>query len=156
MQTKPVNEGCGCGKKAQSETTIQKATYQQDPNLGKIAEILDGRSGTINDSIRNSRGEVIGYVLNNNSGTFRVFKDKVSNIYESEGGMATLPNVQGMGEVQAPTRDSAGSGDQFPTLTAGTPAAKKTKSKKSKDEPSLASSVMDWKNFKKAMLKNQG
>lgn len=154
MQTNPINEGCGCGKKAQSQTFVQKAN--QDPNLGKVAEILDGRSGTINDSIRNSRGEVIGYVLNNNNGTFRVFKDKVSKIYESEGAMATLPNVQGMGEVQAPTRDSAGSGDQFPTLTAGTPAAKKSKGKKSKNEPALANSVMNWKTFRKEMLKSQG
>lgn len=155
MQTKSINEGCGCGNKAQSQEVIKK-TYQQDPNLGKIADILDGRKGTINDSIRNSRGEVIGYVLNNDNGAFRVFKDKVSRIYESEGAMATLPNVQGMGEVQAPTRDSAGSGDQFPTLTAGTPAAKKTKGKKSKDEPSIANSVLNWKDFKNAMLKNQG
>ena len=155
MQTKPINEGCGCGNKSQSEPVIQRA-IQQDPNLGKVADILDGRKGTINDSIRNSRGEVIGYVLNNDNGTFRVFKDKVSKIYESEGAMATLPNVPGMGEVQAPTRDSAGSGDQFPTLTAGTPAAKKSKGKKEKEEPSISNSVMSWKDFRKTMLKNQG
>lgn len=153
MQTNPINEDCGCGKKAQSETIIQR-TYETDPNVGKMADILDGRKGTINDSIRNSRGEVIGYVLNNEKGTFRVFKDKVSQIYESEGTMATLPNVTGMGEVQAPTRDSIGSGDQFPTLTAGTPAAKK--GKKKKDEPSVSNSVMSWKDFRKSMLKNQG
>ena len=155
MQTKSINENCGCGKKSQSEPVVQKA-IQVDPNLGKTADILDGRRGTINDSIRNSRGEVIGYVLNNDNGTFRVFKDKVSKIYESEGAMASLPNVSGMGEVQAPTKDSAGSGDQFPTLTAGTPAAKKSKGKKEKDEPSIANSVMSWKDFRKSMLKNQG
>jgi hypothetical protein len=59
-----------------------------------------------------------------------------------------------MGEVQPPTRTSAGSGDQFPTLTAGTPAAKK--GKKKKESVPTSSSVMDWKNFRKAMLKNQG
>jgi hypothetical protein len=61
-----------------------------------------------------------------------------------------------MGDVQAPTRDSAGSGDQFPTLTAGTPAAKKSKGKKEKEQPSIANSVMSWKDFRKSMLKNQG
>lgn len=153
MQTKPLNENCGCGKKtSQVQTQITKQTV--DPNVGKTAEVMDGRTGTINDSIRNSRGEVIGYVMNNERGVFRVFKDKVSKIYESEGAFATLPNVSGMGEVQAPTQTSDGSGDQFPTLTAGTPAAKKGKKKKS--ESSIASPVMNWKDFRKAMLKNQG
>ena len=99
-----------------------------------------------------ARGEVIGYVLNNERGTFRVFKDKVSGINESEGAMASLDSVEGMGEVQPPTKDSVGSGDQFPALTVGTPAAKGGKKKKSK---SNTNPVMGWNEFRKNMLKTQ-
>jgi hypothetical protein len=118
-----------------------------------MASLVDGRNGRIDDSIRNSRGEVIGYVMNNEKGTFRVFKDKVSDIYESEGAMASLDATPGMGEVAPPTRTSTGSGDVFPSLTAGTGSAKG--GKKKKESKPLSKSVLDWNSFKKNMLKNQ-
>jgi hypothetical protein len=90
--------------------------------------------------------------MNNEKGTFRVFKDKVSDIYESEGAMASLDAIPGMGEVAPPTRTSTGSGDTFPSLTTGTGASKKGKKKESKPLPK---SVLDWNSFKKNMLKNQ-
>ncbi len=154
METKKINEGCGCG----GGSSVTKAspnipTREIDPSIGKMASLFDGRNGRIDDSIRNSRGEVIGYVMNNEKGTFRVFKDKVSDIYESEGAMASLDATPGMGEVAPPTRTSTGSGDVFPSLTTGTPAAKKGKKKKETKESSK--SVLDWNAFKKNMLKNQ-
>jgi len=153
MADQKINEGCGCGGGGSSTPQPSyTVTREADPAVGKQASLLDGRSGTINDSIRNSRGEVIGYVLNNPNGSFRVFKEKVANIFESEGAMASLDATPGMGEVAPPTKDSLGSGDVFPSLTAGTGAAKKGKKKATK---SLSNSVMDWKQFQKNMLKNQ-
>ena len=154
MQPQKINEDCGCGASSNPTQSVTQSSYQPDPNVGKLATVVDGRSGTINDSIRNSRGEVIGYVLNNERGTFRVFKDKVSQINESEGAMASLAAVPGMGEVQPPTRDSVGSGDRFPSLTTGSPAAKGGKKKKKSKSPS--NPVMGWNEFRKNMLKNQG
>lgn len=155
MADQKINEGCGCGSGGGSTNHQHSANVvrEQDPAVGKQASLLDGRTGTINDSIRNSRGEVIGYVLNNDNGAFRVFKEKVTNIYESEGAMASLDATPGMGEVQPPTRTSTGSGDAFPTLTAGTGAAKK--GKKKKESKSISNPVMGWKEFQKNMLKNQ-
>lgn len=150
MKHQKIDEDCGCG--ASSNPTISQTSTQPDPNVGKMATIIDGRTGLINDSIRNSRGEVIGYVLNNERGTFRVFKDKVSKINESEGAMASFDSVEGMGEVQPPTRDSIGSGDQFPALSVGTPSAKVAKKKKGK---SNTNPVMGWNEFRKNMLKTQ-
>jgi hypothetical protein len=153
MADQKINEGCGCGGGSSSNPQPSySVTREADPAVGKMASLLDGRTGTINDSIRNSRGEVIGYVLNNTNGSFRVFKDKVTNIYESEGAMASLGATPGMGEVSPPTRTSTGSGDAFPSLTVGTPAAKKDKKKKSK---SISNPVMKWEEFQKNMLKNQ-
>lgn len=152
MEHQKLNEDCGCGASANKTPQIEAGSYEQDPYVGKTATVLDGRTGLINDSIRNSRGEVIGYVLNNEKGTFRVFKDKVSQILESDGSMTSLSNVEGMGEVQPPTRDTIGSGDQFPSLTTGTPASKKGKKKNPKIN---SSSVMSWDSFRKTMLKNQ-
>lgn len=151
MQHQKLNEDCGCGASSNPAPAVQRVNIQQDPNVGKLATVADGRTGLINDSIRNSRGEVIGYVLNNDRGTFRVFKDKVTQINESEGAMASLDATPGMGEVQPPTRTSTGSGDQFPSLTVGTPAAKKGKKKgKTFNNP-----VMKWNDFRKSMLKTQ-
>ena len=154
MEHQKINENCGCGESGNPTISASPSFTQPDPNIGKMATVVDGRTGQINDSIRNSRGEVIGYVLNNERGTFRVFKDKVSGINESEGAMASLDSVEGMGEVQPPTRDSVGSGDQFPALTVGTPAAKGGKKKKSKSN-SNTNPVMGWNEFRKNMLKNQ-
>jgi hypothetical protein len=153
METKKINEGCGCGGgSSETKTSPNIPTREADPSIGKMASLVDGRNGRIDDSIRNSRGEVIGYVMNNEKGTFRVFKDKVSDIYESEGAMASLDATPGMGEVAPPTRTSTGSGDAFPSLTTGTGASKKGKKKESKPLPK---SVLDWNSFKKNMLKNQ-
>ena len=138
MEHQKINEDCGCGASANPTISVSQTSPQPDPNVGKMATVVDGRTGLINDSIRNSRGEVIGYVVNNERGTFRVFKDKVSGINESEGAMASLDSVQGMGEVQPPTKDSLGSGDQFPALTVGTPAAKGGKKKKSNGNRGVA------------------
>jgi hypothetical protein len=161
MQPQKVNEGCGCGggsSRPNNSAPNQQATFP-DPNVGKVATIMDGRTGTINDSIRNSRGEVIGYVLNNDRGAFRVFKDKVSSISESMGAMASLSATPGMGDVAPPTRTSTGSGDAFPTLTAGTQAAKGKKKKvdiEDEEDKPYHNPVMNWKDFRKNMLKNQG
>ena len=153
MADQKINEGCGCGGGSSSAQPSANIVREQDPAVGKQASLLDGRTGTINDSIRNSRGEVIGYVLNNDNGAFRVFKEKVTNIYESEGAMASLDATPGMGEVAPPTKDSVGSGDVFPSLTAGTGAAKK--GKKKKESKSISNPVMGWKEFQKNMLKSQ-
>jgi hypothetical protein len=152
-----VNEDCGCGQSSGAQPIPNISYAPTDPNVGKFATLADGRTGTINDSIRNSTGEVIGYVLNNDRGNFRVFRDKVTQISESEGAMATLANTPGMGDVVPPTRDSVGSGDQFPTLTAGTPAAKgkKTKAKKMTDDDVDKKALMGWNEFKKQMTKLQ-
>jgi hypothetical protein len=150
MKTEKIDEGCGCG--GGGSTPINTPIREIDPSVGKIASLSDGRSGKINDSIRNSRGEVIGYVMDGERGTFRVFKDKVTSIYENEGGMASLEGTPGMGEVQPPTRTSDGSGDVFPALTAGTGSAKKGKKKSTKPLPK---SVLDWETFRKNMLKSQ-
>lgn len=152
MKTERIDEECGCGGSGSSDGQSNIQSREIDPSVGKMASLSDGRNGKINDSIRNSRGEVIGYVMNNEKGTFRVFKDKVTSIYENEGGMASLEATPGMGEVQPPTRTSDGSGDVFPTLTAGTGASKKGKKKESK---ALPKSVLDWTSFRKNMLKNQ-
>ena len=150
MKTEKIDEGCGCG--GGGSTPINTPIREIDPSVGKIASLSDGRSGKINDSIRNSRGEVIGYVMDGERGTFRVFKDKVTSIYENEGGMASLEGTPGMGEVQPPTRTSDGSGDVFPALTAGTGSEKKGKKKSTKPIPI---SVLDWETFRNNMLKSQ-
>ena len=122
-----LNEDCGCGQKA-NEPSYKPSPYTQSPdiNVGKIANLFDGRSGMVDDAIRNSTGEVIGYVINGNKGLFRTFKEKIESFNESEGAMATLSNTPGMGDPMLPGPDHIGSGDQFPSLTAGTPAAGKS------------------------------
>ena len=149
-----LNEDCGCGQSAQ-EPNYKPSPYTQSPdiNVGKIATLMDGRSGIVDDAIRNSTGEVIGYVINGTKGPFRTFKEKIQSFNESEGAMATLSNTPGMGNTMLPGPDHTGSGDQFPTLTVGTPAAgKSTKKKKS----SRRSMLMDFEKFSKEMKKNQG
>jgi hypothetical protein len=158
MEDQKINEDCGCtGSSSEYNPRPIGAYPHPDPNLGKMATLADGRSGTINDSIRNSNGEVIGYVMNNERGSFRVFKDKVTNIYESGEAMASLDSTPGMGDIQAPTRTSPGSGDQFPSLTAGTPAAKGKKKSSKEDEEDKPSNklLMSWNDFRKKMTKLQ-
>lgn len=155
-ESKKLDEDCGCGgSSSHNDYVPNKSIYSQDPNLGKLAKLVDGRSGIIDDAIRNSTGEVIGYVMNNEKGTFRVFKEKIADLSES-GAMASLDTVSGMGNVSAPTATSTGSGDQFPSLNVGTGAAKRNKKKKSEDtEKKSTGSVMGWKDFRKEMLKSQ-
>ncbi len=150
-ESKKLNEDCGCGGASAFEYTPSSSTYSPDPYIGMTAKLVDGRSGVIDDSIRNSRDEVIGYVMYNEKGTFRVFKDKVKEVYES-GTMASVATTPGMGEVSAPTQTSTGSGDQFPSLTTGTLASKKTTKKK---EKKTDDKVMSWEDFRKSMVKNQ-
>lgn len=143
-----LNEDCGCGG-AYYESPDQSIQSQKnlDPMVGKNVRLQDGRSGLVDDSIRNSRGEVIGYVIEGDRGNFRVFRDKIAEVLGESAVMASPSNVSGMGDVAPPTRTSTGSGDQFPTLTVGTPAAK-SKKKKSDDKPEKRkSSVMSFKDF---------
>lgn len=75
------------------------------------------------------------------------------------GAFATLGTTQGMGNVEAPSSGgtnadfyggSVGSGDKFPSLTVGTPAAKGNKKKK-KDK--VVKSFADFKEMMKALQK---
>jgi hypothetical protein len=154
-----INEDCGCGRASDPNPNQSQQTFTNttDPNVGKFATLIDGRTGTINDSIRNSTGSIIGYVMTNDRGAFRVFKDKVTRITESEGAMASLEATPGMGEVAPPTRTSTGSGDQFPSLTTGTPAAKgkKEKTQKTSDEKVDKKALLSWNDFKSKMTKLQ-
>jgi hypothetical protein len=84
-------------------------------------------------------------------------------IEESGGAFASLSSTPGMGNVVPPTPNEKGSGDQFPTLTAGTPAAKgkKKKSKTALPAPAaktpnpIDTSLMSFDTFLKNMKKNQ-
>jgi hypothetical protein len=131
-----LNEDCGCGSTTNNIRSYADSTasrHSTDPLVGKRVNLVDGRSGLVDDSIRNNTGEVIGYVIEGDRGSYRVFKNKISGIVQESGeAFATLPSVPGMGNVVPPTPGKEGSGDQFPTLTAGTPAAK-GKKKKMKD-----------------------
>jgi hypothetical protein len=69
--------------------------------------------------------------------------------------MASLAGTPGMGPVVPPGPGRTGSGDQFPSLTVGTPAAEKKKKKKDSNKNPLDSSVMDYKSFLSNSKKNQ-
>jgi hypothetical protein len=147
-----LDEDCGCGSTANNIRDYdgyKPRKYDSDPLVGKRVSLTDGRSGKVDDSIRNSVGEVIGYVIEGDRGVYRVFKDKIINSVDESGAMATLSSTPGMGEIVPPTPGKPGSGDQFPTLTVGTPAAKdKKKDKKDKkDDNPISSSLMNFKLF---------
>ena len=168
-----LNEDCGCGSTTdniRSYTSYASPKYSQDPLVGKMVSLIDGRKGKVDDSIRNNTGEVIGYVIEGDRGTYRVFKNKISGMLDESGGaFASLPSTPGMGNVVPPTPGKEGSGDQFPTLTAGTPAAKGKKknklndfagvtgaSKKNKPTPNpIDTSLMDFNTFISNSKKNQ-
>ncbi len=152
-----LNEDCGCGGTSSTirdyESHVNYNSYDKDPWIGMNAYLRDGRTGKIDDSIRNNTGQVIGYVIEGERGSFRVFKDKIDRVEESEGAMASLGNTPGMGNPAMPTPDGKpGSGDKFPSLTVGTPAAK-TKRKKSEDDEDedegvkRSGSLLDFKAF---------
>ena len=133
MENINEKEDCGCGSTTNNIRDYEGSrsrTYDSDPLVGKRVSLIDGRSGRVDDSIRNSVGEVIGYVIEGDRGVYRVFKDKIINPIDESGPMATLA-----------------SGDQFPSINVGTPAAKK-KNKKNKATPNpIDTSLMDFKSF---------
>jgi hypothetical protein len=144
-----LDEDCGCGgvtDNIRSFTGTTASRYSQDPLVGTRVNLVDGRSGKVDDSIRNNTGEVIGYVIEGDRGTYRVFKNKIAGPIEESGGpMASLGSTPGMGNVIPPGPGRTGSGDQFPSLEVGTPAAKKKKKKK--DNNPIDTSLMDFKTF---------
>jgi hypothetical protein len=144
-----LDEDCGCGgvtDNIRSFTGTTASRYSQDPLVGTRVNLVDGRSGKVDDSIRNNTGEVIGYVIEGDRGTYRVFKNKIAGpISEGEGAMASLEATPGMGNVIPPGPGRIGSGDKFPSLEVGTPAAKKKKKKK--DNNPIDTSLMDFKTF---------
>lgn len=155
-----MSEDCGCGSATENirdYNDYNSNRYNNDPLIGKNVSLFDGRKGKINDAIRDNKGEVIGYVIEGERGMYRVFKDKIEKeIDESVGPMASLGSTPGMGDVIPPGPGRTGSGDQFPTLTAGTPAAKKKKRKVSKETSNpIDSSIMDFKSFLKNSKTNQ-
>jgi hypothetical protein len=155
-----LKEDCGCGgttDNIRGYNNTSAIKYSKDPLVGRRVNLVDGRSGMVDDSIRNSTGEVIGYVIEGDRGNYRVFKDKISGpIEESGGAMASLGSTPGMGNVVPPTPNKTGSGDQFPSLTVGTPAAKnKKKKKEDSNKNPLDSSVMDYKSFLDKSKSNQ-
>jgi hypothetical protein len=151
MKPEKLNEDCGCGGGSTPEARMRPVSKdQRNPNLGKIANLADGRKGLVDDSIRNSTGEIIGYVLTNEKGAFRVFKDKVEYFTESTGAMSSLGATVGMGPVTPPTPTSTGSGDQFPTIGGGKGPVKETpKQKKARKENRFTSNLMDFSSFLK-------
>lgn len=155
-----MSEDCGCGgttNNIREYESYRSSKYDQDPLVGKRVSLIDGRSGRVDDSIRNSVGEVIGYVIEGERGMYRVFKDKIANELEESGGpMASLEGTPGMGNVVPPGPGRTGSGDQFPSLTVGTPAAKKKKKKISKETQNpISNSLMDFKTFLRNAKSNQ-
>jgi hypothetical protein len=156
-----MSEDCGCGATTDNirnyETYSTSSRYEQDPLVGKKVSLIDGRSGRVDDSIRNSVGEVIGYIIEGERGMYRVFKDKIAaEVDEGGGAMASLAGTPGMGNVVPPGPGRTGSGDQFPSLTVGTPAARKKKKKASKETKNpISTSLMDFRSFMKSSKSNQ-
>jgi hypothetical protein len=168
-----LNEDCGCGSTTdniRNYNSYSTPKYLQDPLVGKNVSLIDGRKGKVDDSIRNNTGEVIGYVIEGDRGTYRVFKNKISGVLDESGGaFASLPSTPGMGNVVPPTPGKEGSGDQFPSLSVGTPAAKGrkknknydyvgatgTSKKNTKSANPLDTSIMDFNTFLSSSKKNQ-
>lgn len=145
-----LNEDCGCGSTSdniRSYTDNVQSKYATDPMVGKKVVLVDGRTGLVDDSVRNNFGEVIGYVIEGDRGNFRVFKNKIqSTIDESGEAMATLASTPGMGDVVPPGPGRTGSGDKFPSIGFNAKPAKKKKKEK-KDKDPLDTSVMDYNTF---------
>lgn len=152
-----LNEDCGCGQSAQNIRSYEShSKYSIDPMVGKSVSLIDGRTGKVDDSIRNNTGEVIGYVIEGSEGSYRIFKNKIGNVLDEQeavaapaAGLTSLANVQGMGDPTPPgPGGKIGSGDKFPSLTVGTPAAKEENKKKKSSEPKN-NSLMDFNTFLK-------
>lgn len=148
MEKKVMNEDCGCGGGASFEAKPVVARQKNDPNIGKIATLVDGRIGKIDDAIRSSTGDVIGYVLTNEKGGFRTFKDNIKTLSESMDGMSSLEDSIGMGEVTPPTADHIGSGDQFPSISS---KSGKEKAIKNRTINQFDRKLMDFTDFANAM-----
>lgn len=156
-----LNEDCGCNgttENIRSYSSSSTSRYSQDPLVGKKVSLVDGRSGMVDDSIRNNTGEVIGYVIEGDRGNYRIFKNKISGVLDESGPMASLANTPGQGDVMPPLPGGKpGSGDQFPSLSAGTPSARKKVKEKDKKEPNpINTSLMDYETFLKNSKLNQG
>jgi hypothetical protein len=153
-----LNEDCGCGQSTENIKSYEShSKYSVDPMVGKSVSLNDGRTGRVDDSIRNNTGEVIGYVIEGSEGSYRVFKNKIGNVLDEQeavaapaAGLTTLANVQGMGDPMPPgPGGKIGSGDKFPSLTVGTPAAKEDEKKKKKKNDTKDGSLMDFNTFLK-------
>ena len=152
MKPEKLNEDCGCGEKSTGEPRIRPESKDlSEKNIGKMATLFDGRQALVDDSIRNSKGEVIGYVLTNNKGAFRVFKDKIENFSESAD-MGSLGSMNGQGSVMPPSATHDGSGDQFPSIGFGSNTKKQTaKDKKERKKNQFSNKLMDFNSFSKKM-----
>jgi len=158
------NKGCNCGdatENIRSGFNISSKKLENDPLVGKKVILTDGRVGLVDDSIRNGLGEVIGYVIEGEKGSYRVFKNRIYKILDENEEfidesdvMASLDSTPGMGDIYPPTRDSLGSGDQFPTLIFRNSSNKKNKKKKKESNP-IDTSVIDFKTFLKRIKKSQ-
>jgi hypothetical protein len=154
-----LNEDCGCGSTTDNirsfNTSSTPSKYNPDPLVGKKVNLTDGRRGLVDDSIRNSTGEVIGYVIEGDMGKYRVFSNKIKGIDESGEALATLPAVPGMGSPKPPMPDGTpGSGDRWDSV--GMTQGKKKKKDKDKKQPNtFSSSLMDFKSFIRNTKKNQ-
>ena len=165
-----IDEGCGCG--GNSTENIRNynnynsnSKYSQDPLVGKRVNLVDGRSGMVDDSIRNNNGEVIGYVIEGDKGKYRVFKNKIAesiDLDEQDGGMggdggafASLDSTPGMGDIHPPIGDQEGSGDVFPSIGFTKGMSKKRKKKKKTSGNMFDTSLMDFDSFIKNSKRNQ-
>jgi len=156
MKINRLNEDCGCGGSSSSSEPRHRTESKNssDPNIGKTATLFDGRQALVDDSIRNSDGQTIGYVLNSGNSAFRVFKDKIQNFSESEGGLSSLAATNGMGNVSFPTADHVGSGDQFPTIGGGVEGrggVSKKKTSSVRKENRFTNKLMGFLDFQKTM-----
>jgi hypothetical protein len=162
-----LDEGCGCGgdttNNIRNYTSYNK--YSPDPLVGKTVNLIDGRTGTVDDSIRNSNGEVIGYVIEGDKGKYRVFKNKIAESIDIDeqdgggmgdgGGFASLDSTPGMGDIHPPIGNEEGSGDVFPSIGFSKDRKKKGKERKRKSGKMVDTSLMNFDTFIKNSKKNQ-
>ena len=98
-----VNEDCGCGgttDNIRSFNTNSTPRYSQDPLVGKRVSLRDGRSGLVDDSIRNNTeplfivdGNVVSsidFIVPNEVLSINVLKDAEASIYGSRGSSGVI------------------------------------------------------------------
>ena len=157
MSSKKINEDCGCGGTPSQEPRTRPVSKDlSERHIGKVAQLFDGRQAMVDDSIRNSKGEVIGYILTSPKGAFRVFKDKIQCFSESAD-MGSLAATVGQGSVTPPSRGHEGSGDQFPSIGAEGKPQKGlgTRAKKAQKENRFTNKLMGFNDFAKKMKEFQ-